>query len=78
VRVPALKAAIRLAETRKPFEGTRSDIAKDMAGMEQLAPKWEQEDRERLNEIKKQLRSLQEAAIGRARGREHGAVVKGG
>jgi methyl-accepting chemotaxis protein len=105
VRVPALKAAIRLqrdlnqtqvkgrqailaatqpvrlAETKKLFEGTWSDIEKDMAGMDQLAPNWEQEDRDRLNEIKKQLpllRAVQEAAIRRAAGREHGAVVKAG
>ncbi|HKN17358.1 MAG TPA: methyl-accepting chemotaxis protein [Candidatus Sulfotelmatobacter sp.] len=71
----------RLAETKKLFDGTWSDIEKDMAGMDQLAPKWEQENRDRLNELKKQLpllRAVQEAAIKRAAGREHGAVVKAG
>ncbi|MGD1021175.1 MAG: methyl-accepting chemotaxis protein [Candidatus Sulfotelmatobacter sp.] len=105
VRMPSLKAAIRLqrdlnqtqvkgrqailagtqparlAETKKLFDGTWSDIEKDMAGMDELAPKWEQENRDRLNEMKKQLpllRGVQEAAIKRAAGREHGAVVKAG
>jgi methyl-accepting chemotaxis protein len=105
VRVPSLKAAIRLqrdlnqtqvkgrqailagtqpvrlAETKKLFDGTWTDIEKDISGMDQLAPKWEQENRQRLNEMRQQLpllRAVQEAAIKRAAGREHGAVVKAG
>ena len=53
-----------------------------MAGMDELAPKWiDQENRDRLDEIKKQillLRTVQEAAINHAGGSERDAVIMAG
>jgi methyl-accepting chemotaxis protein len=106
VRVPSLKAAIRLQrdlnqtqvkgrqailagtetarlkEATKLFDGTWSDVEKDMAGMDQLAPQWsDQENRDRLADIKKQLpllRAVQEAAIKHAASGKRNAVSKAG
>jgi methyl-accepting chemotaxis protein len=106
VRVPSLKAAIRLQrdlnqtqvkgrqailagtetarlkEATKLFDGTWSDVEKDMAGMDRLAPQWsDQENRDRLAEIKKQLpllRAVQEAAIKHAASGKRNAVSKAG
>jgi methyl-accepting chemotaxis protein len=106
VRVPSLKAAIklqrdlnqtqvkgrqailagtepaRLEATKKLYAGTWSDVEKDLAGMDELAPQWsDPENRDRLNEIKQQLpllRAVQEAAINHAASGERDAVVKAG
>src|SRR5580698_5222815 len=106
VRVPSLKAAIRLQrdlnqtqvkgrqailagaqlarreEAKKLFDGTWSDVTKDMVGMDELAPKWiNKENRDQLREIKKQLlllHAVQEAAIVHAGGSERDAVIAAG
>ena len=106
VRVPSLKAAIRLQrdlnqtqvkgrqtilagtqparfeEAKKLFKETWSDVENDMAGMDELAPKWtNQEDRDRLGDIKKQLiqlRAVQESAINHAGNGERDAIAKAG
>ncbi|MGB6387248.1 MAG: methyl-accepting chemotaxis protein [Terriglobales bacterium] len=106
VRIPSLKAAIRLQrdlnqtqvkgrqailagaqparreEAKKLFDGTWSDVKKDMVGMDELAPKWiDQENRDQLDEIKKQLlllHTVQEAAIVHAGGSERDAVIMAG
>jgi methyl-accepting chemotaxis protein len=106
VRVPSLKAAIRLQrdlnqtqvkgrqailagaqlarreEAKKLFDGTWSDVTKDMVGMDELAPKWiNKENRDQLGEIKKQLlllHAVQEAAIVHAGGSERDAVIAAG
>jgi methyl-accepting chemotaxis protein len=72
----------RLEATKKLFAGTWNDVEKDMAGMDELAPKWtNQAYRDRLNEIKQQmplLRAVQEAAINHAASGERDAVIKAG
>ena len=106
VRIPSLKAAIRLQrdlnqtqvkgrqailagaqparreEAKKLFEGTWSDVKKDMVTMDELAPKWiDKENRDQLDDIKKQLlllRAVQEAAIVHAGGSERDAVIMAG
>ena len=59
-----------------------SEVDKDIARMDELAPKWIlQENRDRLAEIKKALpsfREAQEVAIARANSGERDAVVKAG
>jgi methyl-accepting chemotaxis protein len=106
VRVPSLKAAIRLQrdlnqtqvkgrqailagtqkarleEAKKLFEGTWRDVEKDMVGMDELAAKWTaQENRERLNEIKKQLallHAVQTDAINHAGSGQRNALALAG
>jgi methyl-accepting chemotaxis protein len=72
----------RLAATRKLFEETWTDVAKDMVVMDELAPKWgDTENRERLNEVKKQLvilRSAQEEAINLAASGKKEALAQAG
>ncbi|MFZ0198697.1 MAG: methyl-accepting chemotaxis protein, partial [Candidatus Sulfotelmatobacter sp.] len=72
----------RLADTKKLFDGTWRDIEKDIAGLNELAPKWSnEEDRNRLNEIKKQLpllRAVQEDAIAHAAGGKRDSVIQAG
>jgi hypothetical protein len=64
------------------FDGTWHDIEKDIAGLSELAPNWSnEEDRNRLNEIKKQLpllRAVQENAIAHAAGGRRDSVVEAG
>src|ERR1700691_5542453 len=38
----------RLADAKKLFAETWSDVEKDIAGMNELAPKWANQDRDRL------------------------------
>lgn len=56
---------------RKLFNGTWDDIGKDVAQLDELAPKWVmQEDRDRLAAMKphlSELRAAQEAAMGQCR-----------
>jgi methyl-accepting chemotaxis protein len=67
---------------KKLFDGTWGEIDKDMARMDELAPKWNvQANRDHLDEIKKQLpllRAAQESAMTHAAGSEHEAVMKAG
>jgi methyl-accepting chemotaxis protein len=64
------------------FEGTWSDLEKDISRLDELAPRWsQQENRERLAELKKQasvLHEAQESIIVHAASGEHDAVVKAG
>jgi hypothetical protein len=59
-----------------------ADIDKDIAGLNALAPNWSnQDDRNRLSEIKKQLpllRAVQENAIAHAAGGRRDSVVQAG
>ncbi|MFY9980551.1 MAG: methyl-accepting chemotaxis protein [Candidatus Sulfotelmatobacter sp.] len=67
---------------RKLFNGTWDDIGKDVAQLDELAPKWVmQEDRDRLAAMKphlSELRAAQEAAMDRAANGEKDAVAAGG
>src|SRR5882672_7830381 len=67
---------------KKAFDGAWSDIEKDIARMDDLAPKWTlQANRDRLDDVKKQLpslRQLQEAAMLHATSGEHDAVIQAG
>jgi methyl-accepting chemotaxis protein len=57
----------RRQETKGLFEGAWNDVDKDVAGLDELAPKWaDPASRDRLNDAKKQLtvlRATQQAAI---------------
>ena len=72
----------RKEEAKKEFDGAWSAIEKDIARMDELAPKWTlQANRDLLDEVKKQLaslRPLQEAAMNRSAGSERDAVAKAG
>jgi methyl-accepting chemotaxis protein len=72
----------RFEETKKLFDGTWRDVEKDIVGMEKLAPQWtNQEDRERLNEIKKQLvqlHAVQQDAIDHAASGQPDALAQAG
>jgi methyl-accepting chemotaxis protein len=71
----------RLADAKKLFAETWSDVEKDIAGMNELAPKWANQDRDRLQEIKQQLvllRQVQEDAIKRASSGEKNALARAG
>jgi methyl-accepting chemotaxis protein len=72
----------RKEQGKKLFDGAWDEIDKDMAGMEELAPKWIlQANRDRLDDIKRQLpllRTAQEAAMTHAAGSERDAVIKAG
>ena len=74
--------ADRLEPTKKLFDGTWSDVEKDIAAMDELAPKWSlQVSRDQLDEIKKQLpllRAVQEAAIKHAADGGRDAVIQAG
>jgi methyl-accepting chemotaxis protein len=72
----------RLEEARKLFEGTWRDVEKDLVGIDELATKWtDQENRERLSEIKKQLvllHAVQEGAINHAASGQRNALAQAG
>ncbi len=67
---------------KKGFDGAWSDIEKDVAEMDELAPKWTlQANRDRLAEVKQRiplLRAAQEASMAHAGGSERDAVIKAG
>jgi methyl-accepting chemotaxis protein len=67
---------------KKLFDVTWGDIDKDVAKMDELAPKWTlQTNRDRLAETKQQLpllRAAQETAMSHATSGERDAVVKAG
>jgi len=72
----------RREEAKKLFDGAWNDIEKDIAGLDELAPKWTlQLDRDRLVDIKKQLvalRAAQEVGINHAASGGRDAVIKAG
>jgi methyl-accepting chemotaxis protein len=67
---------------KKLFDGTWDDIGKDVAQLDELAPKWTgQENRDRLAAMKPhlaELRAAQEAAMNHAANSDKDAVTKGG
>jgi methyl-accepting chemotaxis protein len=74
--------AARRDAAKNIFDSNWNDIGKDVARLDELAPKWTlQENRDRLTETKQELLSLrdfQEAAMKHATGSERDAVAKAG
>ncbi len=71
----------RWEEAKKAFNGAWKSIAKDVAQLDDLAPKWPSDDRERLDDIKKHLpwlRATEESAIQHAASGERDAVIRAG
>ena len=72
----------RWESAKKTFDSNWDEIAQDLAKLDGLAAYWSlQANRDRLADIKKQLLSLrevQEAAMKRATGSEHDAVIAAG
>ena len=72
----------RREAAKKLFSDNWGEIDKDIAAMDELAPKWIfQANRDHLEEIEKQvplLRTAQEAAMTHAASGEHDAVIKAG
>jgi methyl-accepting chemotaxis protein len=72
----------RTASAKKGFDGAWSDIEKDVADMDELAPKWPlQANRDQLAEVKQRLpllRAAQEASVAHAGSGERDAVTKAG
>jgi methyl-accepting chemotaxis protein len=70
----------RRQEAMNSFKGAWGEVEKDVAGMDELAPKWSlQENRDRLEVIKKQLlalRAAQEAAMNHATSGEQDAILR--
>jgi len=73
---------VRKEAAKKLFEGAWGAVEKDMAEIDELAPKWSlQSNRDLLAEVKQQLpllRAAQEAAMNYAAGGERDAVIKAG
>jgi methyl-accepting chemotaxis protein len=74
--------ADKRASAKSSFDQAWNEVDKDLAALEQLAPKWgPQSNRDRLGEIKTQLpalRGAQEAAITDAASGERDAVISAG
>ncbi len=72
----------RREAAKKLFDENWGSIDKDVATLDELAPKWTvQANRDHLGEVKEQLpvlRAAQEAAMTLAAGSEHDAVTKAG
>jgi methyl-accepting chemotaxis protein len=72
----------RLGTAKAGFDSTWEDIGKDVARLEELAPKWSlQSNRDRLAEMKQQistLRGIQEPIMKQAATGERDAVTKAG
>ncbi len=72
----------RKEAAQKLFDAAWNDIEKDVASLDELAPKWTRQlNRDRLAETKKQLpilREAQEAAMKHAIGSDRDAVAKAG
>jgi len=70
----------RREEARKAFDAAWDDIEKDVAAMDELAPRWSlQANRDRLAEVRKRLpalREVEEAAMKRATNSERDSVIK--
>jgi methyl-accepting chemotaxis protein len=73
---------VRKEAAKKLFEGAWGAVEKDMAELDEFAPKWaHQSNRDLLAEVKQQLpplRADQDAAMNYAAGGERDAVVKAG
>ena len=72
----------RKEKVKKEFDGTWNDIQGEIAELGEFAPKWSlQENRDRLEDIKRQLpllRAVQEAAITHAASGQNDAIVNAG
>jgi methyl-accepting chemotaxis protein len=72
----------RREAARKLFDGNWGEVEKDMARLDELAPKWvNQANRDHQDEIKKEiplLRAAQETAMAHASGGDHNAIVDAG
>jgi methyl-accepting chemotaxis protein len=72
----------RWEAANKIFDSDWEEIAKDVARLDELSPKWSlQANRDRLADVKKQLpalREVQEAVMKHAVGSERDAVIKAG
>jgi methyl-accepting chemotaxis protein len=72
----------RWAAAKKSFDSAWDDIAKDVATLDELSPRWSlRANHDRLADNKKQLsvlRQVQEAIMKRAASGEHDAVAKAG
>jgi len=72
----------RKEAAKRAFDEAWIDVGRDVARLEELAPKWTlQANRDRLTETRQELPSLrefQEAAMKHAAGHEQGAIVKAG
>ena len=72
----------RWAAAKKSFDSAWDDIAKDVATLDELSPRWSlRANRDRLADNKKQLsvlRQVQEAIMKRAASGQHDAVAKAG
>ncbi len=72
---------VRWKEAKKAFDGAWSSIDKDVAQLDELAPKWEQTNRDQLNDIKQHLpwlRATEEAALHHATSGGSDAVIRAG
>ena len=74
--------AQRREEAKKLFDQAWSDIEKDVATLDEMAPHWiMQLNRDRLAEVKSHLsplREIQESAMARATNTQRGAIVQAG
>jgi methyl-accepting chemotaxis protein len=71
----------RWKEAKKAFDGAWASIDKDVAGLDELAPKWDQPDRDQLNDIKQHLpwlRATEEASLNHATSGGSDAVIRAG
>jgi len=71
----------RWQEAKKAYEAAWKSIEKDVAQLDELAPKWQPDDRDRLRDIKQHLpwlRSTEDAAINHAASGEPNAVIRAG
>jgi methyl-accepting chemotaxis protein len=72
---------VRWKEAKQAFDGAWGSIDKDVAQLDELAPKWEQTDRDQLNGIKEHLpwlRATEEAALDHATSGGSDAVIRAG
>jgi methyl-accepting chemotaxis protein len=72
---------VRWKEAKQAFDGAWNSVAKDVARLDNLAPGWQQDDRNRLADIKQHLpwlRNTEEAAIDHATSVQANAVIRAG
>lgn len=72
---------VRWKEAKKAFDGSWNEIGKEVARLDELAPRWSQPDRERLEDIRRRLpplRAPEEASMNHAASGERDAVIKAG
>jgi methyl-accepting chemotaxis protein len=73
--------AARWKEAKKAFDGAWASIDKDVAVLDELAPKWEQTNRDQLTDIKQHLpwlRATEEASLNHATSGGSDAVIRAG